>query len=79
VIKPLLRIKKPVIVELTEGETYYYCTCGRSAGQPLCDGSHSSTSFRPEAFCAKKSGKSALCACKKTENAPYCDGSHSKL
>jgi hypothetical protein len=32
--------KKPVKVLLKQGETYYYCTCGKSKNQPFCDGSH---------------------------------------
>ena len=25
-----------------EGKTYYWCSCGRSAKQPFCDGEHCS-------------------------------------
>ena len=30
----------PVGVNVLEGKTYYWCTCGISAKQPFCDGSH---------------------------------------
>ena len=68
----------PVKVELEEGKTYAYCTCGESANQPFCDGSHKKTEFRPQIFKAEKSGAHFLCACKSTGNATFCDGSHSK-
>lgn len=66
----------PIKVDLKEGGTYAYCTCGLSAKQPFCDGSHSGTEFRPKIFKAEKDGPHFLCACKTTGNAPFCDGSH---
>lgn len=66
----------PERVELVAGETYAYCTCGASANQPFCDGSHGGTEFRPQIFKAEKDGPHFLCACKSTGNAPFCDGSH---
>jgi CDGSH-type Zn-finger protein len=30
-----------------EPGTYYWCSCGRSANQPFCDGSHGETGFVP--------------------------------
>lgn len=68
----------PIKADLEEGETYAYCTCGESANQPFCDGSHKGTEFRPQIFKAEKSGPHFLCACKSTGNAPFCDGSHNK-
>ena len=67
------------LVERRSGETYHFCTCGHSATQPFCDGSHGGTGFRPQAFTAEKDGKAFLCQCKHTANAPFCDGSHGKL
>lgn len=71
--------RKPVKVDLEAGETYYWCSCGKSASQPFCDGSHRGTSFTPHAFTAEDSGEAYLCLCKHTKNAPFCDGSHAKL
>ena len=68
----------PVKRELEEGKTYAYCTCGESANQPFCDGSHKETASRPQIFKVEKSGAHFLCACKSTGNKPFCDGSHSK-
>ena len=77
--KPTIADIKPTAVNLKKGETYHFCTCGKSAGQPFCDGSHQRTSFTPKAFTAEKDGDAHLCMCKHTANAPFCDGSHMKL
>ena len=77
--EPVIAKKEPAAVELEEGKTYYFCTCGRSAKQPFCDGSHQGSAFQPMPFVAKKSGTNYLCQCKRTRNAPFCDESHSKL
>lgn len=71
--------KSPIAVELEEGKTYYWCTCGKSAAQPFCDGSHKGTEYAPKAFTAEKSGTAYLCACKASKNAPFCDGAHKAL
>ncbi|MBT5231641.1 MAG: CDGSH iron-sulfur domain-containing protein [Methylococcales bacterium] len=77
--EPVIASKSAVALDVAAGETYYYCTCGRSATQPLCDGSHSGTSFAPQAFTAEKTETVYLCGCKHTKTAPVCDGSHNKL
>lgn len=66
----------PYAVDVKEGNTYYWCACGRSKNQPFCDGSHRDTEFQPVAFTAEKSETVYLCGCKKTGNAPFCDGTH---
>ena len=76
---PHIAAKAPVKVSLEEGKDYWYCTCGLSANQPFCDGSHKGSSFAPKKFTAEKSGDAWLCQCKQTKNAPYCDGSHKGL
>jgi CDGSH-type Zn-finger protein len=77
--KPTVADNKPIPVELTAGEKYFFCTCGKSSNQPFCDGSHKGTEFAPKAFVAEKDGKAFLCQCKQTANAPFCDGSHSSI
>jgi len=67
---------QPIQVDVEAGETFYWCSCGRSATQPFCDGSHKATGFVPIKYVAEKSGKVFFCACKQTSNAPRCDGSH---
>lgn len=78
-MKPTIANNKPIPVELKAGEEYYFCTCGRSANQPFCDGSHKGTSFTPKSFKAEESGEAYLCQCKQTANAPFCDGTHTKV
>jgi glutamate synthase domain-containing protein 2 len=70
---------KPAITELTAGEEYLWCACGRSGNQPFCDGSHVGTSFTPMSFVADSTGEAALCVCKHSGNAPYCDGTHAQF
>ncbi len=76
---PVIADNNPRPVTLNKGEEYYFCTCGRSKTQPFCDGSHASTSFKPQAFIAGEDGEAWLCACKHTANPPYCDGSHKQF
>jgi len=71
--------KAPYAVDVKEGETYYWCACGRSAKQPFCDGSHEGTTFKPLAYTAEKDAEVHFCGCKHTKNPPFCDGSHNKL
>lgn len=77
--EPHIAAKQPAAVELTEGQSYFFCTCGQSRKQPFCDGSHKDTAFTPHKFTAEKTGTAWLCQCKHTENRPFCDGSHKKL
>ena len=76
--EPEIAAKHPAVLELEAGD-HFWCTCGRSAKQPFCDGSHKGTEFKPMKFTLEESKKVALCQCKRTANPPYCDGAHSKL
>jgi len=76
---PVVADNKPTKVTMTKGESYYFCTCGRSASQPFCDGSHKGTDFKPQPFTAEEDGDAYLCACKHSANTPFCDGSHKKF
>ena len=69
----------PYMVEVEEGKTYFWCSCGQSDKQPFCDGSHKGTSFLPMKFEAEKSRQMYFCGCKQTDKQPFCDGAHSKL
>ena len=75
----LIPQKAPYPFEVTSGKTYYWCACGRSKNQPLCDGSHNLTGFTPVAWTAEKDGKAFFCGCKATQAQPMCDGSHKAL
>lgn len=74
--KPIVAAKSPIGVELEEGKTYYFCTCGQSTNQPFCNGAHKGSGFAPKAFTAEKDGKAFLCQCKQSATVPFCDGSH---
>jgi len=76
--EPVIASRVPAVLDLEPG-TYFWCTCGRSASQPFCDGSHQGTDFTPQALELTEKKKVALCTCKHTGNGPFCDGSHKKL
>ena len=69
----------PYQVELTEGKPYFFCTCGKSAKQPFCDGNHKGSEFKSLRFVAASTGTFNLCGCKGTDDPPFCDGSHNVL
>ena len=71
--------KHPASVKLEAGKTYVWCRCELSQAQPMCDGSHKGTEFRPLVWKAEKSEEAWLCQCKRTGNPPYCDGTHKTL
>lgn len=77
--EPQIAGTQPAEVTLEKGKRYFFCSCGRSAKQPFCDGSHSGTDFAPHIFEAEKAGTAWLCMCKRTGNKPYCDGTHSSI
>ena len=76
--KPIRAGDSAISLEVEEGKSYFWCSCGKSSKQPLCDGSHKGTEFKPIAFKADVTKKLFFCACKQTKNQPFCDGSHNK-
>ena len=68
----------PITVDVEQGKSYYWCSCGKSSKQPFCDGSHKGTEFNPVVYKAELTKKMFFCACKQTNNQPFCDGSHNK-
>ena len=76
--KPIRAGDSAISLEVEEGKSYFWCSCGKSSKQPLCDGSHKGTEFKPIAFKADLTKKLFFCACKQTKNQPFCDGSHNK-
>ena len=76
---PKIAQKAPYPVDVEEGKSYFWCTCGQSTKQPFCDGSHKGTEFAPMQYTAEASKKVFFCGCKATGKTPMCDGSHSKL
>lgn len=77
---PVVARPKPCLVTVKAGRTYFWCSCGRSAKQPFCDGSHQGTQFNPVKFTAGAQDEELLlCGCKHTGNRPFCDGAHTNL
>ena len=74
--KPVRAGNAPIGVNVLEGKSYYWCTCGTSLKQPFCDGSHKGSEFGPLTWKADQSKKVFFCTCKATKDQPMCDGSH---
>ena len=76
---PVCAQKGSYKIEVEAGKSYWWCSCGKSAKQPFCDGSHKGSSFSPVKFEAETSGIVGFCGCKATGNVPRCDGAHKNL
>ena len=76
---PTIAGRAPIAVDIEAGKDYYWCTCGKSAKQPFCDGTHKGSSFAPMKFTAPETKTAYFCTCKQTGNRPLCDGSHKAL
>jgi CDGSH iron-sulfur domain-containing protein 3 len=71
--------KQPLQVQVEAGKSYWWCSCGKSASQPFCDGSHKGGPFTPVEYKAEKSGSAWFCGCKQSGNGALCDGAHKQL
>lgn len=76
--EPTRAADTPFGIDVEAGKSYFWCSCGKSAKQPFCDGSHAGTEFVPLKYDATESRKLFFCGCKATAKQPLCDGSHSK-
>lgn len=76
--KPEIPLKSPIVTEMKAG-TYFWCSCGKSANQPYCDGAHKGTAFTPVRVTIEEHKKVAWCTCKHSASQPFCDGSHKNL
>lgn len=74
--EPTRAADEPFAVEVEAGKSYFWCSCGKSANQPFCDGTHKGSDFTPVKYTPEKDGKAFFCGCKATKNQPMCDGSH---
>ena len=77
--QPVIAQKSPFAVEVEAGKSYWWCSCGKSATQPFCDGSHKDSDFSPVEYKADKSAAVYFCGCKQSANGALCDGAHKKL
>ena len=76
--EPTIAKKAPYVLDMEAG-SYYWCSCGKSAKQPFCDGSHKGSEFVPMKVEIAEAKKVAWCGCKHSANKPFCDGAHAKL
>ena len=76
--EPKIAQNSPYIIQCKKGR-YAWCTCGESANQPYCDGSHKGTKFSPLIVDLEIDKNVAWCGCKRSSKSPYCDGTHAKL
>lgn len=67
----------PIAVEVEEGKTYYWCSCGESETEPFCD--RTDCGEKVVSFHAQLNETIYFCACKHSKDPPFCDGSHAKL
>lgn len=78
--KPKMAGKSPIRVKVEAGKKYAWCSCGLSANQPFCDGSHKGSSFSPNMYEATETKEVGFCTCKMTSNTNgQCDGTHKSL
>jgi CDGSH-type Zn-finger protein len=76
---PVIAQKAPYPVNVEAGKTYAWCACGRSQGQPFCDGSHKGTGLSPTIFKAPTTATVYFCGCKHSKAGATCDGTHKSL
>ena len=71
--------KAPFKFDVVAGRNYFWCACGRSKKQPICDGSHSGTGITPIIYAATEAKTVWFCGCKASAKKPLCDGTHKSL
>ena len=70
--------RAPFVMDCQPGK-YAWCSCGKSANQPFCDGKHAGTGMTPVIEEITEARKVAWCGCKHSKNGAFCDGAHSSL
>ncbi len=76
--EPTIYEKKPAVLDVEPGAKWW-CACGRSQGQPFCDGSHKGTGLHPVKCEFAEAKRVAFCNCKHSKNGAFCDGTHKAL
>ena len=75
---PKIVQKSPFVMDEKAGKKAF-CSCGLSANNPYCDGSHKGTGFSAEIVKITEDRKVAWCGCKNSKKRAFCDGSHKNL
>lgn len=75
---PVVAQKAPHSVNEEPGARWW-CACGRSAGQPYCDGSHRGTGITPVRVEINKAGAVAHGGCKATGPQAWGDGDQPRV
>ncbi len=68
--------EKSFKIEVKAGDKKSFCSCGRTANPPFCDGSHKTSQDVPYRESFDKDQIISICGCGKSKKMPYCDGSH---
>ena len=76
--EPVRAADTPFGIDVEDGKSYWWCSCGRSQKQPFCDGSHTGSEFTPVKYEAAETRKVFFCGCKASGKAPLCDGAHAR-
>ncbi|MCX6893736.1 MAG: CDGSH iron-sulfur domain-containing protein [Verrucomicrobiota bacterium] len=76
--EPIIFQKFPTVQKAEPG-VYWWCACGRSKGEPFCDGSHKGTGLGPKQVQITEAKTVAWCSCKHSKQGATCDGSHAGL
>jgi CDGSH iron-sulfur domain-containing protein 3 len=76
---PRIAATAPLPIAVEAGKPYFWCSCGLSAKQPFCDGSHKGTGLSPLRHVPEADGTAWFCTCKQSSRAPLCDGSHKRF
>ena len=50
-----------IAIDVEQGKSYYWCSCGKSSKQPFCDGSHKGSEFNPVVYKAEYTKNVFLC------------------
>jgi len=75
---PKIVQKSPFVMDEKAGKKAF-CSCGLSANNPYCDGSHKGSGFSPEIVEITEDKKVAWCGCKHSKKGAFCDGTHKSL
>ena len=74
---PVVPFYCPHRAQLQVGRRYLWCACGRSGGQPWCDGQCGPGDPEAVEFAVGVEQRYwYMCGCKYTSRPPFCDGSH---